>query len=167
MRLDGRANRRGGVVGELLLAFPATLTVLGAVFLVEALRHERILFASLASSAFLIYRDPTHPMNGVRVMSLAHLVGVGFGSGAVLLLGPGYGAGAAAMLATIAVLVLLNLVHPPAVSTALGFAFYPQQHRAVGLFLVALAMLATLVLLQIAATWTVRHLERREGEQTR
>lgn len=163
MQAGGRPERRGGVVGEFLLALPATLTVLGALGLVEALRHERILFASLASSAFLIYRDPTHPMNGIRVMAGAHLCGVGLGTAAALLIGPGYGAGAAAMCATIAVLVLLNVVHPPAIATALGFAFYPQQHHAAGLFLVALAMLVALVVLELAATWMVRGLARRAG----
>ena len=131
------------------------------VFLVEALRNERILFASLASSAFLIYRDPAHPMNGVRVMVVAHLVGIGLGVAAATALGAGYAAGAAAMVTTIIVLVVIGAVHPPAVSTALGFAFHQQQSDAATLFLIALALVAALVVMQRVATWTVGRLARR------
>ncbi len=152
--------RRGGLVGELLLAIPPTGVVLATVLLVETLRHERILFASLASSAFLIYRDPRHPMKGVRVMVAAHIVGVALGVGARWLLGPGYAAGALAMIATILILVLGKIVHPPAVSTALGFAFFTPQPGAAALFLLALVMLAVLVGLQRAALWTLPRLDR-------
>ncbi|MGI8550373.1 MAG: HPP family protein [Dehalococcoidia bacterium] len=114
---------RSGLIGDLLLAAPPTLTVLGSVFLLQLFRHQRILFASLASSAFLVYREPAHPMDGIRQTIPAHLIGVGLGVGAALLLHPGYIAGAVAMTSTILVLVLLRIVHPPAISTALGFAF--------------------------------------------
>lgn len=146
-------------MGELALALPPTLVVLGAVFLIETLRDQRVLFASLASSAFLIYRGPHHPMNGVRVMTLAHVIGVGLGLGAALLLGPGYGAGALAMTGAIVALIVGDIVHPPAVSTALGFAFFARQDQAAGLFLIALVMVAALVVLQRLAVWIVRRLE--------
>jgi len=156
--------RRGRLPRELALAVLPTLIVLGTTFLVEELRHQRVLFASLASSAFLIYRAPDHPMNGVRVMVSAHLAGVALGVGAAALLGPGYLAGATAMVATIVALVLLNTVHPPAISTALGFAFFERKEQSAGLFLVALAMLVTLVILQRAAGWTTRRIEEPAGE---
>lgn len=155
--------RRGRLPRELALAVLPTLIVLGTTFLVEELRHQRVLFASLASSAFLIYRAPGHPMNGVRVMVPAHLVGVALGVGAAALLGTGYLAGAIAMVTTIVALVLLNTVHPPAISTALGFAFFERKEQAVGLFLVALAMLVALVVAQRAASWTARRFEESEG----
>ena len=75
------------------------------------------------------------------------------------------GAGAAAMVATIAALVALDLVHPPAISTALGFAFYEQQHRFAGLFLVALTLLVALVVVQVTALWAVRRASRRAAAQ--
>lgn len=165
MQAEGRVTRRGGVWGELLLALPPTLIALGTLLLIEALRHERVLFASLASSAFLIYRDPAHPMNGVRVMSIAHVVGVVFGVGAARLFGAGYAAGGVAMVTTIVALVLLDTVHPPAIATALGFAFHAQQTSALGLFLIALAMVAALVILQRTATVLVRWLARRDQGQ--
>jgi CBS-domain-containing membrane protein len=151
MRDAGARNL--GLWAELALAVPPAVTVLAAIYLVEALRVERVLFASLASSAFLIYRDPAHPMNGVRVMVPAHLAAVACGVGTAWLLGPGYAAGATAMIATGAAIVLLRAVHPPAVSTALGFAFYAQQRQAVGVFLLALALLAALVALQRVMGW--------------
>lgn len=160
----GSGGRRGGLAGELLLAaLPTlpTLIVLVTVFLLEALRHERVLFASLASSAFLVYRDPAHPMNGVRTMAGAHLVAVALGVGAAALLRAGYAAAAVAMLGTILALVLADLVHPPAVSTALGFAFSDRQADAAGVFLLALGLLAALVALQRTATWAVRRLAAR------
>ena len=155
--------RRGGLGGELLLAVLPTLIVLGTVSLLSALRHERILFASLASSAFLIYRDPAHPMNGVGTMVGAHLIAVAFGVGAALLLGTGYIAVAAAMLGTILALVLADLVHPPAISTALGFAFFSRQTDAAGVFILSLGLLAALVILQRTATWAVRRVAARAG----
>jgi CBS-domain-containing membrane protein len=155
------------LVRDLALAVPPTLIVLAATFLIEELRHERVLFASLASSAFLIYRAPNHPMNDVRVMVTAHLVGVTLGFGAATVIGAGYLAGAAAMIATIVILVVLKAVHPPAISTALGFAFFERKDQSAGLFLVALVMLATLVLLQRAAVWALRRFEEPEGEYDR
>jgi CBS-domain-containing membrane protein len=161
----GRWHSR--LVRDLALAVPPTLIVLGATFLIEELRHQRVLFASLASSAFLIYRAPHHPMNGVRVMVTAHLAGVTLGFGAATFMGAGYLAGATAMVATIVALILLDTVHPPAISTALGFAFFERKDQSAGLFLVALAMLAALVMLQRAAVWAVRRFEEREGEYGR
>lgn len=46
------------------------------------------------------------------------------------------------------VLVPVDLVHPPAVSTALGFGFNSRQAETLVLFAGALALVATLVSLQ-------------------
>lgn len=163
-KIPGETTRlRGSLRGELALAVPPTLTVIAALFLVEALRHRRILFASLAASAFLIYREPLHPMNSVRTMTVAHLCGIALGVGAALLLGPGYVAGAVAMPATIAALVVARATHPPAIATALGFAFFERRDQ-VGLFLVALLILVALVVLQRLAVWTPRRIEARLGD---
>ena len=155
-----RTTRRGGLAGELLLALPPTVMVLGVVYLFESFRHQRVLFTSLAASAFLIYRDPAHPMNGVRVTVTAHVVAVALGLGAALLLGPGYLAGAVAMTATIVTLIVFDIVHPPAIGTALGFGFFPEQTSSAGFFIIALVMLAALIVLQRAATWLLRRMQR-------
>jgi hypothetical protein len=48
-----------------------TLTVLAVLGLVEALSRQLLLFASLASSAFLIYLAPRHKANSLRTLCLA------------------------------------------------------------------------------------------------
>jgi CBS-domain-containing membrane protein len=160
--VQGRHSaRRAGLVSELLLAVPPTLTVLAALWLTETLIHRRVVFAALAASAFLIYRDPKHQMNDVRVMVTAHLCGAALGLGAELLLGPSYPAGAVAMVATILTLIVLDAVHPPAIATSLGFAILPSQGGVLGVFLLALALVAVLVVLQRLALRTLRSVERR------
>lgn len=157
-------GRRGGVVGELSLALPPTIMVLAVIFLIEGVTRQRLLFASLASSAFLIYYDPGHRMNTVRVMLTAQLLGCFLGTAIALLIGSGYLAGATSMTATILVLVVMDIVHPPAVSTALAFAFVAPKERTLLLFLVALISIAALVVVQRIAVWTLRRIEARVGE---
>lgn len=61
--LEG-ANRslrsRLDLKGELALATAPTVLILTVLALVEVLSRQHLLFASLASSAFLIYLDPQH-----------------------------------------------------------------------------------------------------------
>jgi CBS-domain-containing membrane protein len=108
--------------GELALATAPTLTVLGVLALVEVLSRERLLFASLASSAFLIYLAPQHGTNRVRALILAQMMAATIGLIRHLFLGSGYLSGGSAMMVTIALMILLDVVHPPAVSTSLSFA---------------------------------------------
>ena len=98
---------------ELILALIPTLVVLGVLAFVEALSRQRLLFASLASSAFLIYLDPRHNTNAARTLSVAHLLAAGLGFVAYLSLGPGCISGGVAMVATIVLMILLDMVHPP------------------------------------------------------
>lgn len=51
-------RERIGLRGEVMPALLPTLTVLAVLGLVEALSPQRLLFASLASFAFLIYLAP-------------------------------------------------------------------------------------------------------------
>ena len=67
------------------------------------------------------------------------------------------------MALTIAVLVLGDMVHPPAVSTALGFAFFARQSEAVAVFLLALLMVAALVFLERLAVWTLVRVQTTSG----
>jgi CBS-domain-containing membrane protein len=150
---DRPLRRRLDLKGALALALLPTLTVLGALGLVEALGRQRLLFASLASSAFLIYVDPLHGMNTVRTLLLAHGLALMTGVAAHGLIGPGYSAAGAAMVVTILAMILLDAVHPPAISTALTFAFRSPPQRALPLFALALGMIIALVVLQRAAQW--------------
>lgn len=142
-----------GLRGELSLALLPTLTVLGVFAFVEVLSQQRLLFASLASSAFLIYLDPQHGMNSVRTLIISQLLAVFLGFGTNLLFGPTYLAGGGAMVGTIVLLILLDAVHPPAVSTALSFALRPGDESNVLLFVLALGITVLLVSLERAALW--------------
>lgn len=145
----GRA--RLGLRGEFMLALLPTATALVVLGLVEALSRQRLLFASLASSAFLIYLDPRHEANSVRTLCIAQGGAAVVGLLLYLLLGPGYAAGGAAMLATIVMMILLDAVHPPAVSTSLAFAFRSGDEKNLALFGLALGVTAVLVVLQRTA----------------
>lgn len=72
------AKKRMPLRRELALALLPTTTVLVVFALVEAWSRQWLLFASLASSAFLIYLDPGHHANSARTLILAQgLVSVG------------------------------------------------------------------------------------------
>jgi hypothetical protein len=86
---DMPRRRRLGVKRELLLALAPTLTVLLVLALVEAVSRQRLLFASLASSAFLIYLDPGHTVNKARTLILSQVGGACIGMAAAVALGPG------------------------------------------------------------------------------
>lgn len=108
--------------GELLLAAAPTALVLSVLALVEVLSRQRLLFASLASSAFLIYLDPQHGTNTVRTLIISQMMAATIGLISYLVLGSGYLSGGIAMVLTTVLTILLDVVHPPAVSTSLSFA---------------------------------------------
>jgi CBS-domain-containing membrane protein len=151
MSVRERAPRRGGIKGELVLAALPTLTVMGIFLALKAFSRQTFLFASLASSAFLIYQDPENGMNEAKVMIPAHITAALVGFGSFLIFGEGYLSGALAMGLTIAVLILFGIVHPPAVSTSLIFAFRAQQAKTLLIFLLALVMVAVLYVIQRVA----------------
>lgn len=149
-------RRRLDLKGELLLALLPTATVLIVLALVEGLTRQRLLFSSLASSAFLIYLDPEHSMNGVRTLVSAQLLAAVLGLLTYLLLGSGYISAAAAMVATIFLMIVLNVAHPPAVSTAMSFALRAGKESNLAIFGLAVGITAILVLLEQAALWLMR-----------
>ena len=108
---------------EVLLALLPTGTVLGLLWLVKALSNQQLLFASLASSCFLIYLDPGHPANSARTLLVSQLAAALLGYGCHAWLGPGYASAALALVGIIVVMIVTNTMHPPAVATALNFAF--------------------------------------------
>ena len=135
---------------ELLLALLPTITILLVLACVETLTEDRVLFATLAASAFLIYLDPQHNTNAVKTLILAQMIAAMTGLGSFTLLGPGYWAGGIAMVLTIGLIILLDVVHPPAVSTSLLFAFKAGNESNLFLFGLAVAVTALLVILE----WT-------------
>ena len=147
------ARRRVTLKGEFLLALGPTLTVLLVLGLVEALSRQRLLFASLASSAFLIYLDPEHGTNTVRTLVVAQIMAALLGFLTFLAFGGGYLSGGSAMVATIIGMILLDAVHPPAVATAMAFALRAGEESNLVLFGLAVAMTAALVVLERLALW--------------
>ncbi|HZU14183.1 MAG TPA: HPP family protein [Chloroflexota bacterium] len=158
-----RLRYRDRVLAELALALPPTVVVLVAFLATSALIKHPILFGSLASSAFLIYRAPGHRMNRVRVMLSAQLLGWAFGIGSALIFGPGYLAGALAMVATIIVVISLDVVHPPSVATALGFSLFGPTGTLVASFVIAVSIIAALALLQKVAILLLARVESHLG----
>lgn len=149
------ARARLPLGGELALAALPTATVLVMLALVEALTAQRLLFASLASSAFLIYLDPEHGTNRVRALVLSQALAAALGWALFAAFGPGYVAAGGALVATILLMVLLDVVHPPAVATAMSFALRAGDASNLALFGLALGIVAILVVLQRAAVWTI------------
>ena len=157
---DRTGRKRLGLRGELLLALFPTATMLIVLALVEMLAHQRILFAALAGSAFLIYLDPMHGTNTIRTLAASHLSAAALGISAEWLLGSGYGAAGLAMVATILVMILLDIVHPPAIGTALTFAFRANSTSTIGLFLLALGMVVLLGIIEWVAQRLLSRLTR-------
>jgi CBS-domain-containing membrane protein len=154
-------RQRLDLKGEFVLALLPTLTVLAVLGFVETVSHQRLLFTSLASSAFLIYLDPEHGTNTVRTLVIAHMTAAVVGLVAYALLGAGYVAGGSAMIVMITLMILLDVVHPPAVSTALAFAFRGENERTVVLFGFAVAIIVVLVILQRTIVWLLKWLHHR------
>lgn len=154
--LEG-ANRslrqRLDLKGEFLLASMPTLTVLGVLALVEALTQQRLLFASLAASAFLIYLDPQHGTNTVRTLVTSQMMAATIGLTTHLLFGSGYLAGGIAMVSTIILMILLDVMHPPAVATSLSFGLKAGNENNLVIFGLAVGITALLVVVQRFALW--------------
>jgi CBS-domain-containing membrane protein len=150
----GIGRRRLGLRGELLLALLPTLLVLLVLALVENLSRQGLLYASLASSAFLIYLDPESGTNSVRTLTVAQLGGALLGWGAHALFGPGYLSAGSAVCIAILLMIVFEVVHPPAVGTAISFALLSDGLR--DLLLFALAVAATAALAALARAVSVR-----------
>lgn len=149
-----------------MLALMPTVTVLLVMALVEALSNQRLLFASLASSAFLIYLDPEHQTNSVRTLLVAQLGAAVLGVLSLTLLGSGYAAAGTAMVLAILVMVSLNAMHPPAVSTALSFGLKAGEEGTLLLFALSVGVIVVLVVLQRAVLWLLRRAHRRRTGST-
>lgn len=147
---------RYDVKTEFVLAFLPTITVVVVLVLIESFSHQRLLFASLASSAFLIYLDPSHKMNNVKTLTISQSSSALIGFLMYLIAGAGYTSAAFAMVIAIAVMIILKAMHPPAVSTALSFAFREADGSNLLLFFTALKLLVILIVLQRVSLWLVR-----------
>ena len=153
-------RRRLGLKGELILALLPTAIILTVLALVEVLSRQRLLFASLASSAFLIYLDPQHGTNKVRTLILSQLLAASIGLVAFLIFGPGYLSAGSAMVVFIVLMILFDAVHPPAVATSLSFAFRAGNESNLVLFGLAVGITAVLVVLERFTLWFLAKYQR-------
>lgn len=142
---------------ELALALLPTATVLLLLWLLKLLSNQQLLFASLASSCFLIYLDPGHPANSARTLLVSQLSAAVLGFGLHALLGPGYLGAALALVGIIGVMILTNTMHPPAVATALNFAFRAGTGEgSLALFGLAVGLVLVLLAVQRGSAYLVR-----------
>jgi CBS-domain-containing membrane protein len=153
-------RRRLDLKGEFVLALLPTATVLVMLCLVEAFSRQRLLFASLASSAFLIYLDPQHGTNSVRTLVISQMTAAIIGFLTYLAFGPGYAAAGSAMVAVIVVMILLDAVHPPAVATSLSFAFRAGDEDNLVVFGLAVMIVALLVVMERVTLWILSRYSR-------
>jgi CBS-domain-containing membrane protein len=142
---------------ELALAVLPTATVLVLLWLLKLLSNQQLLFASLASSCFLIYLDPGHPANSARTLLVSQLAAAVLGFGLHALLGPGYLGAALALVGIIGVMILTDTMHPPAVATALNFAFRAGTGEGnLALFGLAVGLVLVLLAVQRGSAYLVR-----------
>lgn len=149
-----------------MLAMLPAVTVLTVFALIEVFSRQRLLFASLASSAFLIYLDPQHGTNKTKTLIVSQLIAATVGFVMFLLLGPGYLSGGSAMIITIGLMITFDLMHPPAVSTSLAFAFRAGNESNFLLFGLAVLLIAILVVLERTALWMISFYEKKRESKT-
>ena len=146
-------RRRFGTREELVLALLPTTIVLLVFGFIQAWSKQELLFASLASSAFLIYLDPKHATNSARTLVISQVLSALIGFAMFYVFGAGYLSAAGSMVAAIIAMVTLDAVHPPAVSTALAFGFRPSNGDNLTLFVLSVFLIVLLVALQRASLW--------------
>ncbi len=144
---------------EIALAIMPSITVVAVLMLLQAFSKQQLLFSSLASSAFLIYLDPKHPANSIRTLVIAQTSAAIIGYLTFLVAGTGYVAASFSMIIAIVVMILSRAMHPPAVSTALLFAFQPPKANTLLLFLFAVLLLVILIILQRLSLWIIKKSE--------
>lgn len=150
-----------GLKGEFFLAAAPTATILLVLAFVEVLSRQRLLFASLASSAFLIYLEPQHGTNTVRTLIISQSMAAILGWVVYSIFDSGFLSGGIAMILTILLMIVLDAVHPPAVSTSLSFALKAGNENNLVLFGLAVGMTAALVGLERSALWILARYSRR------
>ena len=152
---------RLGLKGEFALAAAPTAIILLVLAFVEVLSRQRLLFASLASSAFLIYLEPQHGTNTVRTLVISQSMAAIIGWIVYSLFNSGFLSGGIAMVLTILLMIVLDAVHPPAVSTSLSFSLKAANENNLVLFGLAVGMTAVLVGLERSALWVLARYSRR------
>lgn len=140
-------GKHGQPVTHTQLAVVSTATVLSVlivIFIVQDLIRQPVLITSLASSTFLLYYQPLNEINRFGPLVFGHIIATSIGYLASLLLPVPYVSAAVSMALSIVVLVLLRMVHPPAISTSLVFSYRPHDATVIVTFLLTLAVVIAL-----------------------
>ena len=154
--------RRYDLQTDILLAVMPAVIMIAVLILLNTFGKQEILFSSLASSAFLIYLEPEHPTNKVRTLLISQLSASVIGYLVYISIGSGYTSAAISMIFSIIVMILTKAMHPPAVSTALVFAFQHTKPNTLLMFCCAVVLMVILVGLQRASLWLIKRSERRK-----
>jgi CBS-domain-containing membrane protein len=158
--------RRFNFKTEVLLAVMPVTMIIAVLMLLEVFTNQKLLFSSLASSAFLIYMDPKHPTNRIRTLTIAQMSAAVIGFLIFILIGPGYLSAAVSMIIVIIVMIWTKAMHPPAVSSAMIFAFQYTKPNTLMLFMMAVLLLVMLIVLQKASIWILKKSEIYEQVKT-
>lgn len=154
--------RRYNLQTDILLAIMPATVMVGVLLLLNIFGRQDVLFSSLASSAFLIYLDPQHPTNSIRTLIIAQLSAAAIGYLVYVVMGAGYPSAAISMIIAIAVMIFAKAMHPPAVSTALVFAFQHTKPNTLLMFFFAVCLLVILVVLQSVSLWLIKRSENKK-----
>lgn len=152
---------------ELILVTIPTIIILTVLGLVDELNKQKILFTSLSASAFLIYLDPHHDTNSVRTLIISQISAATVGLVFYNVIGPGYLSGGISMVITIIICIAFKAVHPPAISTALSFAFRSGDTSTLLIFGLAVLITSILVLLEKLSIWTIKRIRTKPVEKSK
>ncbi len=154
--------RRYDLQTDVLLALMPASVMVGVLLLLNLFGKQEVLFSSLASSTFLIYLDPQHPANSVRTLIIAQLSAAAISYLVYIVIRAGYTSAAISMIIAIAVMIIAKAMHPPAVSTALVFAFQQTKPNTLLMFFFAVCLLVILIILQRASLWLIKQSENKK-----
>ena len=154
--------RRYDLQTDVLLALMPASVMEGVLLLLNLFGKQEALFSSLASNAFLIYLNPQHPANSVRTLIIAQLSAAAIGYLVYIVMGAGYTTAAISMIIAIAVMIIAKAMHPPAVSTALVFAFQHTKPNTLLMFFFTVCLLVILVVLQSVSVWLIKRSENKK-----
>ncbi|WP_426119501.1 HPP family protein [Kocuria sp. LHG3120] len=120
------------------------ITVVLMIVVVEQIARQAVLVTSLAASTFLLYYQPLHRMNRFVPVVGGHLIAAGVGFLSDKFIPGGTLAPAVAITVTVAALAGLRIIHPPAVSTSVVFAYRPHEVSALLTFSLTLVVVVAL-----------------------
>lgn len=120
------------------------ITVVLMIVVIEQIAEQAVLVTSLAASTFLLYYQPLHRMNRFVPVVGGHLIAAGAGFLADEVIPSSTVALAVAITVTVVTLASLRIIHPPAISTSVVFAYRPHDASALLTFSLTLAVVVAL-----------------------